>query len=372
MTPTHRIRPWLLAAGLAGLASAAQADSNVALYGDIDLYGNYMSSSSGNHIVALDDGALLRSRWGMRGNEDLGGGYAVKFQLEGGFYSDTGGLAGNGLFDRQSWVGIASSWGELRAGRQNGPIFTHGDYIDFTRRTLGSVINDFGVPARFDNDIAYLSPRSNKLQFEAHVSLPEATVGNHPLVIQASVDYVGDTIVAGAATLHALPPTNALVNKDVEYDHAYVDWKYGQGTVYLAFVRSNNITSSAVSKTAGTILSNVGGYNAGTNADLAHFYDIWQVSADCNVTPQLRVGALWGRIVDTSGRDQGAQGGSAGAYYDLSKRTTLLALVDTIRNESNGGFRPAGSAALHSNFTSASDVNGRRINGIQLGMLHRF
>ncbi len=134
-------------------------------------------------------------------------------------------------------------------------------------------------------------------------------------MLQASLDYIGDTIVAGAAMLHALPPTNALINKDVEYDHVYADWKYGTGTIYLAFVHSNNITASAVSKTAGTILPNVGGYNAGTNPDLAHFYNIWQVSGDYNVTPQLRVGALWGRIVDTPGRDQGADGGSVGAYY---------------------------------------------------------
>ena len=366
------IKTTALAATLACAAGLAHADSNVTLYGDIDLYGNYMSSSSGNHIVALDDGALLRSRWGMRGLEDLGGGYAAKFQLEGGFYSDTGGLAGSGLFDRQSWVGIASPYGEFRAGRQNTPIFTHGDYIDFTRRTLGSVINNFGVPARFDNDVSYLSPRTNKLQFEAHAGLPESPVGNHPLVLSASLDYMGDTIVAGVATLHALPPTNARINKDVEYDHAYVDWKYGQGTVYLAFVHSNNITATAVSKTAGSIVSNIGGYNAGTNPDLNHFYNIWQISGDYNLTPQLRVGALYGKIVDTSGRDQGADGASVGAYYDLSKRTTLLALLDTIRNESNGGFRPSGSAALHSNFTSPSDVNGRRINGLQMGMVHRF
>ena len=368
----ERITRTALAAALACGAGLAGAQNNVTLYGDIDLYGNYMSSSSGNHIVALDDGALLRSRWGMRGSEDIGGGYLVKFQLEGGIYSDTGGLAGSGLFDRQSWVGLASPYGEFRAGRQNGPIFTHGDYIDFTRRTLGSVVNAFGVPARFDNDVSYISPRVNNMQFEAHVSLPEATVGNHPLVLQASVDYVGDTFVAGAMTLRALPPSHATINKDVEYDNLYADWKYGHGTVYLSFVHSNNITSSAVSKTAGTILSNVGGYNAGTNADLEHFYNIWQVSGDYNVTPQLRVGALYGKIVDTSGRDQGAQGGSVGAYYDLSKRTTLLALLDSIRNDANGGFRPAGSAALHSNFTSASDVNGRRINGVQVGMVHRF
>jgi predicted porin len=364
----------LTAASLALLASTAGAQSSVTLYGNIDLFGNYMKSSSGTHIVALDDGAYLRSRWGMRGVEDLGSGYAAKFQLEGGIYSDTGGSATNGiLFDRQSWVGLATPGaGEFRIGRQNGPIFLHGGSIDFTARTLGSVINAFGVPARYDNDVSYISPRLSNMQFEGHVSLPESPVGNHPLVIQASLDYTGDVIAAGVMSLRGLPPTNAAIDESVVYDNAYANWKYGHGTVYLAYVRSNNVTKNAVSNTAGSILPPTGGYNAGTNPDLHNFYNIWQVSADYYVTPLLRVGALWGVIDDTSGRSQGATGGAIGTYYDLSKRTTLYALIDTIRNDTNGGFRPNGSAALHANFTNPADVNGQSISGMQVGVVHRF
>jgi predicted porin len=362
-----------VATTLTAIAGVACAQGSVTLYGDIDQYANVMKSSSGNHVAAIDDGAMLRSRWGLRGTEDLGGGYAVKFNLEGGFSADTGGSATSGiLFDRQSWVGLATGVGEFRVGRQNSLMFVRGGYIDYTARTLGSVINNFGVPARFDNDVSFISTRYAGLQVEAQASLPEATVGNHPIVYQLGLDYLQKDYGFGYLGLRAAPPTHALVNKPVVYDNLYADYYYGGGTVYLAFVRSNNITSSAVSKTAGSILSNVGGYNAGTNADLNHFYNIWQISADYKVTPQLRVGALWGKIIDTSGRDQGADGGSIGAYYDLSKRTTLLALVDTIRNQANGGFRPAGSAALKANFTSPSDVNGRTINGVQAGFIMRF
>ncbi|HYS12283.1 MAG TPA: porin, partial [Burkholderiaceae bacterium] len=155
---------------------------------------------------------------------------------------------------------------------------------------------------------------------------------------------------------------------------------YGRGTVYLAFVRSNNSTATAVSNNAGTILSNVGGtpnagagsFNPGTNPDLNNFYNIYQISADFQATEQLRVGALWGKIDDKSGRDRGATGGSIGAYYDLSKRTMLLALVDTLRNDTNGGWRPAGSAGLKSTFAAPGDINGRTINGVQVGIVHRF
>jgi predicted porin len=360
-------------AGLLATACAAGAQDSLTLYGNIDEYMNYMKSSSGNHVVALEDGAFLRSRWGLKGTEDLGDGYSARFQLEGGISADTGGSAINGiLFDRQSWIGIGTHFGEFRVGRQNGPIFARGGYIDYTTRTLGSIVNAFGVPSRYDNDLSFLSKRFSGVQFEAHVSLPESPVGNHPIVYQVGIDWQNDVFAVGYAGLRGRPPTNAEIDKDVAYDNVYADWKYGKGTVYLAYVHSNNVTSSSVSNTAGTILGNTGGYNAGTNPDLNHFYDIWQVSADYYVTPLLRVGALWGRIIDTSGRDQGASGGSVGAYYDLSKRTTLYALADTIRNDTNGGFRPQGSAGLKSNFTNPSDVNGRTISGVQAGCLIRF
>jgi predicted porin len=358
---------------LAAVAGACAAQSNVTLYGNIDEYGNYMKSSSGTHVVALEDGAFLRSRFGFKGQEDIGDGWLVKFTLETGFNTDSGGFAGNSIFDRQSWVGIATpSVGEFRVGRQNGPIFVRGAYIDYTTRTLGSVVNDFGVPSRYDNDVSFISARFAGVQAEAHVSLPETAAGNHPLVYQFGVDWQDDDFVVGYAGLRGRPPANPEIDRDVVYDNVFADWRWSRGTVYLAYVHSNNNTSTSVSNNAGQILGNTGGYNDGTNADLNHFYDIWQVSADWRPVPLLRVGALWGRIEDTSGRDRGATGASLGAYYDLSKRTTLLALVNWLRNDASGGFRFVGSGGLKSNFTNPDDVNGRTITGLGIGAIHRF
>lgn len=371
-----------LAAGLAGFAAVAgaQQTSNVTIYGSIDEYFNYMHSSSGNTIRSLEDGAYLRTRLGFRGTEDLGGGYAAKFQLEMGVNGDTGVPADTArAFDRQAWVGIAAPAGEFRIGRQNGPIFARGGYIDFTTRTLGSVINAFGTPSRYDNDVAYISPRLAGVQFEGHVSMAEVPGDTRPFIYQAALDYVSTSYRLGYMGLRARAAANAPVNKDVQYDNLYANWMYGRGTVYLAFVRSNNNTATAVSNNAGTIVSNVGGtpngagsFNPGTNPDLENFYHIYQVSVDFQLTPQLKLGALWGRIDDRSGRDRGADGGVIGAYYDLSKRTMLLALVDTLRNDTNGGWRPAGSAGLKSTFTTPGDINGRTINGVQVGIVHRF
>jgi predicted porin len=359
---------------LAATSLAAQAQSSVTLYGVLDQYLHYMHSSSGTTVKALEDGAYLRSRFGVRGQEDLGSGMFAKFQMEGGFSTDNGTQAdGTRFWDRQSWVGIGTKeLGEVRIGRQNGPIQSHGGFVDYTARDLGSIINNFGVPSRYDNDFGYLSPRWSGFAFEGHVALPEAPQGNRAIVYQLWMDWTNDVVRGGYMGIRGRPVTNAPIHKDMIYDNIYANWMYGNGTVYLAYVHSNNSTATAVSNNAGTIVGNTGGFNAGTNADLNNFYDIWQISADYRISPQVRVGTLWGQIKDKSGRNRGGDGGSIGVYYDLSKRTMLHAMVDTMRNDANGGWRPSGSAGPKTTFTTPGDINGRTINSLEVGIVHRF
>jgi hypothetical protein len=47
-------------------------------------------------------------------------------------------------------------------------------------------------------------------------------------------------------------------------------------------------------------------------------------------------------------------------------------MVGTERNGSNGGWRLADSARLQYTFTNPNDINGRTINGVQFGIVHRF
>lgn len=357
-------------------ASAHAQSASVSIYGSIDQYFNHMSSSSGAKLNTLQDGKDLRSRLGFRGVEDLGGGLQAKFQLEMGLSANSGASADSSrAFDRQSWVGLAhAQYGELRLGRQNSAPFTKGDYTDFTARTLGSIINNFGVPARFDNDLAYISPRWAGLQVEGHFAQQQASASGSQVstpIVQLAADYLNGPTRVGYAGLVAKAPQNAALNANVFYHYAYANYDYGQGKVYGAYVRSNNIAATANGNNAGSVLSNVGGVVSWTSTSVNRTFDIVQLSADYNVSPVLRVGALWGRIHDSSGAGQNASGGAVGAYYSLSKRTTLSALYETMKNDPNAGFRPAGSAGLSPNF-AGSDVNGRTLKGFQFGVLHRF
>src|SRR5579863_82028 len=109
----------ILAAVSATFASAAHAQSSVTLYGVVDAGFTYVQnevspSNSPKHAASfgVTSGNASGSRWGMRGREDLGGGYAAIFTLENGFNVANGTTGqGNRSFGRQAFVGVSSNYG---------------------------------------------------------------------------------------------------------------------------------------------------------------------------------------------------------------------------------------------------------------------
>lgn len=365
---------------LAGAAWSAQAQttSSAVLYGTFDEYIGYIGSSSGKSITGLNDGAILRSRLGVRGAEELGNGLQMKFTLEQGVNADTGsGADGSRLFDRQAWIGLNTPYGEFRAGRQNTQVFYIGGAIDYTERTtFGSIFNTFGVPSRYDNDLSYKSPRIAGMQVDLHYALPEkAGAGAGGGVRQLAIDWQRGAWRAGYAGVVASPdPATAKVRRRIEYHNLYANYRYGPGTIYVAAGRSNNSTASAAGRNAGSILSNVaaaGNSFAGTDVNANRFYNLWELSFDYRISRQFRVGAMVGGVIDTSGGQAGARGANIGAYYDWSKRTVLYGFASVLKNQANAGFRFSSSAAPSANLAGA-DIDGRRLTGVQLGILHKF
>ena len=116
-------------------AGVAHAQSSVTLYGLIDTslvyVNNAKSATSGQNSSQFleNSGSLNTSRWGLRGNEDLGGGLSAVFDLENGFNGANGTLKNGGdLFGRQAWVGLSSNqYGTVMLGRQYDAI---NDYLE--------------------------------------------------------------------------------------------------------------------------------------------------------------------------------------------------------------------------------------------------
>lgn len=107
----HQVKKLTLAALLiGGFVTTAQAQSNVTVYGVVDLG---LAKTTGQSTVERENHA---SRLGFRGTEDLGGGLSAIFNLESEILADTGAQKGN-LFDRQAWVGLKGAFGTVYMGR---------------------------------------------------------------------------------------------------------------------------------------------------------------------------------------------------------------------------------------------------------------
>jgi predicted porin len=126
----------LVASTLVACATASHAQSSVTLYGAIDTGLLYQSANAPNfqskvnlgHAYKLNDAGIYPSYWGIRGTEDIGGGYKINFRLQGSFMG-TNGKVGLGdtpgafaLFNQQATLGVAGPFGSIDAGRQIVPM----------------------------------------------------------------------------------------------------------------------------------------------------------------------------------------------------------------------------------------------------------
>lgn len=147
---------------LAAASGLACAQSNVTLYGVIDTGISYYdhATATGGSVVGMPFlTGETPSRWGLKGVEDLGGGYKTFFVLENGFQPGTGQLNyGGRLFGRQANVGISSDYGSLTLGRQMNMTMYALSNADIIGPSIHSLNNfDSYLPnARSDNAIGYL------------------------------------------------------------------------------------------------------------------------------------------------------------------------------------------------------------------------
>src|SRR5882672_6380923 len=233
------IKPLAILFALGGFATAASAQSStVTIYGLLDLNVQYLRSGAssplaGNHLTRLADGTTYGpgSRWGIRVNEDLGGGMAAGVLMESGLLADTGALAQGGLgWGRQVFVSLSSTAaGELRLGRQ---YILHDETMG-TTNVAGNItaLNPGGVSTlqtgtfpifidapRMNNALHYLSPTLSGFKLQAMVGLGEGTTDRYQGL---KVSYNAGPVSAAAAyeqsKAKTLPPSGkSTVNKIFE------------------------------------------------------------------------------------------------------------------------------------------------------------
>jgi predicted porin len=150
------------------------AQSSVTIYGIVDAgvqLTDHDRTGAGS-VRSVVSGHRNGSRWGLRGSEDLGDGLAAVFQLEQGYFVDTGTLGQGGrAFGRHAYVGLSGRLGTLAFGRVS--TFDGGAFDMFTEidpfvagygvATLASTFSAAGG-LRVDNALLYRTPRLGGFQ----------------------------------------------------------------------------------------------------------------------------------------------------------------------------------------------------------------
>lgn len=201
-----------LAALSLGWTGAASAQSSVILYGVADMgieyvnnLGNVPTPANGfnpgpaHDAVRLTSGHRAGSRWGLRGTEDLGGGWSSVFVLENGFNLDTGTLQQGGrLFGRQAYVGLTSAGvGQFSFGRQYTSMFEA--LANFSPTKYGGyepAALQSGAAFREDNMVKYTG-QFGAVKTLAHYSFGTGTA--LPQVVGAGFAVGGNGEVPGSA-----------------------------------------------------------------------------------------------------------------------------------------------------------------------------
>ena len=125
------------------------------------------NGSATKSMVKLDDNAIVNSRIGLKGVEDLGGGLKALFNLESSVSPDTG-AARSTFWNRNAFVGVSGAYGTLKLGHQWNVAddylcgyFVCAYYSPFLMSGFGA-LSDY-----YSNTVKYTSP--NYAGFESAV-----------------------------------------------------------------------------------------------------------------------------------------------------------------------------------------------------------
>lgn len=339
-----RIKTQLITATALAVCSLAQAQSNVTIYGNVDLYLESFKTTGIPSAMQVSSGGLAPSKWGLRGSENLGSGLKATFKLESGFKADTG-AGGSALFERGANVGLESaSWGAVVLGRQNAPmndamVWTDSDWgsnfspitpllLNPGSSSLPSVATS-GAPQigpmhlRQSNLISYNTPKLSG--FDVKIAFgPGEKAALGPYVVRntagASVRYSEGPVLATAALHRGGFDTAAGAIKQNAFNLA-LRYKFGFGDLSGDYYQNTNtLANGAEPKLRGTV-----------------------VGVLVPQGPWAYV-AQYGRFIDNALNYAGAAKADGksdllnlGVHYYLSKTTILYARATYIK-DTNGGF----------------------------------
>jgi predicted porin len=394
-------------AAVGAFAGAAQAQSSVTVYGILDVgfqgvttrapySSNNLSQVKSNATRFTGEGSETTSRLGFRGTEDLGGGtsafFTVEFQL-----SPTdqtlSGNNGNGLFNRQSFVGLAKKGiGQAAIGTQYTPVHLAVARTDpgQANNMLGNVI--YAVNASTGSGqtaVSYTVRYNNALTFQtdrfAGIQVNGIYVNNNATSNAFSAQTINGTAYGAANAISTINNGagglglnfNGVKNLNVDLAYQKSMQKTVAGGYYGLVATPASATAGAVNAVNNFLGSNLnmtqyyGGatynfgiltayaqylsakYESANNTGVFYQRTAQQLGVRGNLTKTIEGwasagsgkynAALGNSLVATGNQVANFTGYQVGANYWLSKRTNLYGIFGSTQvsstsvNASEGG-----------------------------------
>ena len=344
----------------------AQVPSWIQIYGRANVsYERITTSSSSNTALQPNqsnwDLVDNSSRIGFRGNKDLGGGLTGLFQMESRVRLDQGN--GN-LTGRDSYGGLAGSFGTVRLGRTIGPVYyANYDYISMHNHDTGTSSDALLAPTVFgrqgfmNRTVWYTSP---KIGGGFSVDVAYSLLNAQRVVGDSQPRYLGLVGSYDQGPLHAAASyANTKNSVDLGGGTANEDKAYTLGGLYdfKTFV-VGALIESAKSNTL-----------AGGDAKRNYFRISGMLPVGKNEF-HLNFGTVNHGIggIDSgpSTSNDGAKQWTAAYNYNITKETKIYGFYTRIHNDTAGMYGA-------SNFnTNVKQVPGLEISSIAVGVRHNF
>lgn len=392
-------------------AGGVSAQTSVTLYGVVDAFGQYLYNGAGtkagpgtayvagSNSLSERSGGSTGSMFGLKGSEDLGGGYQAIFDVENGFNVNNGTFFADptAMFYRQSWVGLGrDNWGSLTFGRQYQPSFIavyptdpfRGNEVlspiaalDLAGARDPATLATQYVSGRQSNSIVYKSPdwggfhAYGMYAFPATVTYPVPSTSGNMLDLAATYSgyglYVGlayqfqhggqETASLGQYPAHtplAGQPLPASTFDLVSTAHYTAAIAYRIGIVNLQFNYSYNRPTDP---SPGARVTAPGVGVIAPLSALVHPYSIIEGGATIQAT-SVDVIEIAGIYRSVRGVDDNSPGIEIGAEHFLSKRTSLYMRAGYIKNNGTSNVSWPGIVA----------TDGSKQVLAVLGISHRF
>jgi predicted porin len=329
---------------LGSFAGVAAAQSSVTLFGIADVAVRH-GMSSGKTKNTVDSGGLSTSRFGVRGQEDLGGGMKASFWLESQVDVDSGG-AGSAFWARRSTVSLSGSFGEARLGRFKSSERLLFEAFDPSSTTgIGStaaLVNRLGAQtaaaggiavdlSRFNNLVTYILP-GNLGGFYGSVDQSFSEGVDGAKMSSASIGFKasGFDISSGMSTTNAKGLKFKMATTAGSYD-------FGVAKAVLMYT-TNSFGAPAQKQVTGAVIVPFG----------AHKFYATYTKSTANAAARLIAG-----VGDATHMALSYQ-------HSLSKRTALYTTYAKITNTGLGRFAVGGSPDVTAGqSSSAYDVGVR-------------